>query len=57
MCTFSVGLLTAAEKNWLGHWDGIIFISANLYTDFGTRLLEVTGFSIKERTSLTSVTK
>lgn len=54
MCTFSVGLLTAAEKKlaWPLGWDNI-----HLYTDFGTRLLEVTGFSIKERTSLTSVTK
>lgn len=53
MCIFSIGLLTAAEKTGLPlGWDNI-----HLYTDFGTRLLEVTGFSIKERTSLTSVTK
>lgn len=42
-------------KSWLTIWDGIILISANLYIDFDTRLLEVIGFSVKERTSLASV--
>lgn len=54
-CVYSVKGSLQLLKTWLTLWDGIISISACFSLDFDTRLFKVIGFSVKERTSLTSM--